>query len=1235
MDAISWSDSIVPGLHSVLPMDTTEAQLANLLQIVDLADSDQVQLSLITGPDLAELAPPASFPFPLTDGELAEMRWYFTEYPANTFGEASNRADRVEKGLRDLGRLLFEAVFGASDEARSLLDRTVGTEQPELTIVSARPEFLGLPWELMNHDDDGYLASRLGGLSRRLNTGPLEGFSVPIPTDQLNILLLLPPAGEVSGSIATEALTALESLPIEAELDCLRASSLSSLRERLAGEAGHYHLVHFDGFTVDSQGILMDDGSGGSTSVNPGELGGSLTEAQTPVVLVTASLSSALNDVMSFAAGLVREGIPQVVVAPLPIAGAGRVLFSEYFFKGLSEGTAVAQTVATVRQAMMDHPQRPSATGPLVSWDWTVPVVFESREYSPAAIVVEEPAAPVPGMPQAEQESSGTDLPRGGPYGLIGRHSEMLELERQFRQQPVVLLSGEVGTGKSELALGLASWLRKTGGRSGGVFYVAFEVGAGLERVLHEIGTALAGLDFADLRSEDRRTWVVDYLRQNPALLVFDSLENLAGFPTGAPGLLDDTEMADLDSFLKEVAEGGQTWTLLVSRRDHEAWLTVPHGNYRLSGLVGPDRIVMGTRLLEEAGADPVRLGPDYLEILDMVEGHPLAMEIALPLLKEVPSSVLAGELRSALDEHQAGADEEGRPGYLTVVMDHAFSRMTHRSRVHLPVLSLFRSRVMMDILTHITQEGQAYRSVTGEQLGYGACRTLLRTARSRGFLEPITPSVYQIHPSLPWFYGRNLYRQFSQSAIQQLEMEVVRVYADTADYFMETLYENQDAGTTAILAEEGNITQALALSLEAGQWENAQLLVQPLAQVYRMQKRYPELRRLRRQLLETAGVTAEEAEETGGIQLWLYLMGTEASECIETREYDRADTLNKQLLEYLSNKEDGETDPRTAAVFHQMGQVAQNRWQLEEAEELYTQSLAIIEDGEDQEPVADDYYGLGMVCQYRRRYTEAKEWFSKALEIHQRIDDAEEMVKDYRSLGLCSQYKFEYDEAASWYQRAREILEENRDEETAVLVYHSLGTVCHAQYQFDEAENWYQQSLNLSDRLGLDTQMGIEFHHLGLVEQAREMFIDDAEHWYHMAIEKWQQLGDRRSEGDECRQLGVLFHEQKDLEKAEEWYGRARDLFEEIQDLNRICRTYGQLGMIAEERDDIPEALLWAGRTYQLASANNLPVLVQVKAHLARLKGKHGEDGFAAWWQDFAGEEPPSDLDVDPETVL
>ena len=74
---------------------------------------------------------------------------------------------------------------------------------------------------------------------------------------------------------------------------------------------------------------------------------------------------------------------------------------------------------------------------------------------------------------------------------------------------------------------------------------------------------------------------------------------------------------------------------------------------------------------------------------------------------------------------------------------------------------------------------------------------------------------------------------------------------------------------------------------------------------------------------------------------------------------------------------------------------------------------------------------------------------------------------------------------------------------------------------------------------------------------------------------------------------------------------------------------------MIAEEQDDLTGALGWVTRTHQLALDHNLPVLVQVKSHLGRLRDKYGEDNFASWWRDFTGEEPPADLEVDTSTIL
>ncbi|MSQ06431.1 MAG: tetratricopeptide repeat protein [Dehalococcoidia bacterium] len=1236
--------------------------MASRLEIVDLPQSGQVQLAWRSAAG-HETAPPVAFVDPLGEAEHQELAWYFQEYLDNPFGAAKARAASVEQDLRSLGVKLFQEVFQGSPESQSLYAQATaqGLEEHRLVIASRRLQFLSLPWELLFDPDLGFLAPRLAGVVRQSAPDPLPKFrgqpfnqpSGPLSSQQLNVLLVspMPSANGESpadtASLAEETVQILESLPIQVELDYLRPPTLEALAHKLSQHPSHYHLVHLDGISLaNGAGHLLLESPGFQGEPAPARrVAELLTAAGVPVVLVGAGSSGPENAPLGWAAvssTLAEGGLPAVVSLPCALQGPAREKFLRAFYLALVRGAELPVCVAAARRALLEDPHRPTPAGKAAFWDWILPSVCQSQEYTPPVIEEETPNPLTPPGGAAPHEPAGpqVQLPAAGPLGLVGRRGELRQLERLLEQVPVVRLTGDTGIGKTTLALGLARWLQKSGAMSGGVFYTTFDWGAGVERVVHEIGTAVAGLAFADLSGEARRRWVVDYLQEQPSLLIWDGVESVAGFPAGAPGVLELAEQTDLNAFLAEVTQGGVTRALLVSRRRNESWR--PAGSdsvLALAGLKGRDRIELGQKVLERAEVDPARLTPEYLQALDLLEGNPLAMQIALPLLKQVPPSVLTGELKAGMANLQPSAQEESRAPCLTTAMECAWGHLSHRSRTHLPFLSLFQRRVMLDIVTHITTE-RVYRTAMREELGWGACRTLLRTALVGGFLEPVSPSVFQIHPAMPWFFGRKLHQQASGTAVRQLEQEFLRVYADTADYFMETLYENQDAGATAVLAEEGNLTQALGLALEARQWEQAQLLVQPLAQVYRMQKRYPELRRLRRQLLDVAGQTAAEATSRGAGELWLYLLGTEASEAVDLLELDYGESLNQQLLEHLLAQPEGATDPRTAAVHHQLGVIALRRGQVDAAEGCFQQSLGIIEGGEDPASAADDYYSLGQVKQYQRRYTEAKEWFKKALDLHQRIPDQEEMVKDYRALGLMCQMKFEYDEAHSWYTRAREMVEESRDEETALMVFHDLGTLCHAQYLFDDAESWYMQALSLGDRLGNEPRMAVEMHHLGLLAQARGILYDDAEGWYVAALEKHQKLGNRRGEADECRQLGVLFHEQKRLPEAEEWYQRAREVFESLKDVQRSARTYGQLAMIAEERGDLPHALEWAARTYRLASEYSSQgiggdLLLQVKSHLARLRDKYGQENFQEWWRGSVGANPPTDLDVDTSGIL
>ncbi|MFQ6026444.1 MAG: tetratricopeptide repeat protein [Dehalococcoidia bacterium] len=1223
--------------------------MSTLLEIHDLPETGQVQVYLRT-PEGIRSAPASEFQDPLDPSDVTEIDWYFQEFLDHPVGEAKARAEAVEAGLPNLGRLLFEQVLRASDEANALYSEVMasGPEQCQLAVLSLRSEFLAIPWELLNEPTGGYIAPKFGSIIRASNLETLPAFETKLSTEQLNVLLVAPlptSAAEAPASLAAATIGILESLNVPAELEYLRPPTWEALAETLAQRPGYYHLVHFDSMILSNPSgqLLLEDSNSEPAPLEASALAAALRAAEVPIVVLSPgnTASSPVGRQWAHTAqGLAEAGVPQVLCLPYGISGAAaRESLLRNIYQALIEGETPASCLARARRALMDAPQRPSIIGKQVFWDWITPTAYHSATYQPQPIEEEKPdllAAPV--IQPQEESTTESQLPAAGQYGLVGRQGEIRQVEQLLQVSPVTLLSGNTGVGKTELALGLARWSQRTALQtfSGGVFYTTFEVShpSGVQRVVHEIGTSLAGLEFAELQPEQQRQWVVQYLQEQPSLLIWDGVENVAGFPSGSPGLLEEPEQADLDRFLGETTREGPSRALLLTRRRAESWVSGQPARLELNGLAGRDRMELASAILEKAAAEVNHIGPECLDLLAAIQGHPLAMQVALPMLREIPASVLLGELRKGLEQLAESSKEEGRDDFLTVLMEYSFSRMSHRSRTHLPFLALFQRRVMMDIMNHITQE-QAYRRAMGEELGWGACRTLLRSALAAGFLDPVSPSVYQIHSAVPWFLGQKLSRQVAGAGIGQLEQEFVRVYADTADYFMESLYENQDSGATAILAEEGNLTQALGLALESQQWDNAQLLVQPLAQVYRMQMRYPELRRLRGQLLDTVGSTASEADSNGGIDLWLYLLGTDANESVDLGELDRAEELNQQLLEYLEAQSGSESDPRAGAVYHQFGAIALQRYQLEEAEQWLRKSLAIIESGEDRASVADDYFALGQVAQYQRRYTDAKDWYSKALDIHQRLPDEEEMVKDYRALGMVTQLKFDHKEAESWYHRARDLVEEHRDEETAILVFHELGTVNHAQFLFDEAKNFYQQALTLCDRLGKEAQMAVELHHMGMLEQDRGILYEEAESWYLAALERRENLGDRRGVGDECRQLGVLFHEQKKYDEAEEWYNQAREVFEELGDVQRLARTYGQLGMVAEERENIGGALEWVARTYQLVTTYNLPVLIQVKAHMGRLREKYGEEDFNQWWQSFTGEAPPEDLEVDTSTIL
>src|SRR5258707_10328945 len=135
---------------------------------------------------------------PVSELERKELRWYLEEYPMWPYLEFAERARQIEELLPEIGKRLYEAVFGSAKADRILQAwRLQPGEQRQLSIVSDLPSVLSLPWELL-HDEQGFLALRTRqpvAILRHLSQRELAGLATPFEPPLRVLLVTARPSG--------------------------------------------------------------------------------------------------------------------------------------------------------------------------------------------------------------------------------------------------------------------------------------------------------------------------------------------------------------------------------------------------------------------------------------------------------------------------------------------------------------------------------------------------------------------------------------------------------------------------------------------------------------------------------------------------------------------------------------------------------------------------------------------------------------------------------------------------------------------------------------------------------------------------------------------------------------------------------------------------------------------------------------------------------------------------------